>query len=56
MILNTQNSMLSCIWIETGNPAQPLACVWMDTDLCAFEFSQEQDGPGPVLCLALRSL
>jgi hypothetical protein len=23
---------LTCIWIETGDPGQPLACVWMDSD------------------------
>lgn len=24
---------LSAVWIETGNPAQPLACIWIDRDL-----------------------
>jgi hypothetical protein len=23
---------LTCIWIETGDPGQPFACVWMDSD------------------------
>jgi len=22
-------SPLSCTWVETGNPNQPLACVWL---------------------------
>ena len=28
-----ERSVLSCVWIATGNPAQPLACVWIDRDL-----------------------
>lgn len=28
-----QRSRLSCVWIETGNPVHPLACVWIDADL-----------------------
>jgi hypothetical protein len=28
-----ERSVLSCVWIGTGNPAQPLACVWIDRDL-----------------------
>jgi hypothetical protein len=28
-----QRSRLSCVWIETGNPVQPLACVWINADL-----------------------
>jgi hypothetical protein len=30
---NFRSTALSCRWIETGNPAQPLACVWIDRDL-----------------------
>ena len=32
-----KDDRLTCIWIETGDPGQPLACVWMDSDsfLCA---------------------
>jgi hypothetical protein len=26
-------SALSCVWIRTGNPEQPLACMWVDGDL-----------------------
>lgn len=25
-----QRSTLSCVWIETGNPAQRLVCTWID--------------------------
>jgi hypothetical protein len=28
-----KHSTLSCVWIDTGNPALPLACVWIDRDL-----------------------
>jgi hypothetical protein len=28
-----ERSVLSCVWVATGNPAQPLACVWIDRDL-----------------------
>ena len=27
---------LYCVWIETGNPAHPLDCVWMDPELRSF--------------------
>ena len=27
-----QRGALSCRWIETGNPAQPLACIWATHD------------------------
>jgi hypothetical protein len=25
-----ERSTLSCVWVDTGNPAQPLACIWID--------------------------
>ena len=25
-----QRSTLSCVWIKTGNPRQPLVCTWID--------------------------
>jgi hypothetical protein len=28
-----ERSALSCVWVDTGNPAQPLACVWIDRNL-----------------------
>lgn len=34
---NVQNSAkvraLSCVWIETGNARQPLACRWMEDEI-----------------------
>ena len=26
---------LSCVWYETGNPARPLACKWIDNSAAA---------------------
>jgi hypothetical protein len=26
-------SPLSCTWVETGNPNQPLTCIWLDRRL-----------------------
>lgn len=34
---------LSCVWIETANPRQPLAAVWIDEQMSAF--AEEEDGP-----------
>jgi hypothetical protein len=33
VLRGVERSTLSCVWIDTGNPAQPLACVWSDRDL-----------------------
>jgi hypothetical protein len=27
---------LYCVWITTGNPSRPLACVWIDPDCAIF--------------------
>lgn len=27
---NQLERRLECVWIPTGNPRQPLACVWME--------------------------
>jgi hypothetical protein len=32
---------LSCAWTKTGNPRQPLACVWIDHDLRIFTDSDQ---------------
>jgi hypothetical protein len=46
---------LDCKWIETGNPRQPLACVWTDrvtgkvTALPEAEVAQATDAGGPFL-------
>ena len=26
---------LTCFWVRTGNPRNPLACVWVDTNVCS---------------------
>ncbi len=36
-----ERSVLSCVWVGTGNPAQPLACVWIDRDL---RIAAKEDG------------
>jgi hypothetical protein len=41
---------LSCVWIETGNPAQPLACVWIDKDLSAVSSNSEEQPEIYPLC------
>jgi hypothetical protein len=30
--LTRSRNNLSRIWIQTGNPAQPLACIWIDNN------------------------
>jgi hypothetical protein len=37
-----ERSALSSVWIATGNPAQPLACVWIDRDVRVAD-SYEED-------------
>ena len=27
-----KNTRLTCAWVATGNPNQPLACTWLETD------------------------
>jgi len=41
---------LSAVWIETGNPRQPLACVWTDSGMRSVGGSNE--GRGTTLPLA----
>ena len=40
----TDRRALSSVWIETGNPRQPLACVWIDQDLRSFSGADEDRG------------
>jgi len=35
---------LSCTWVETGNPKQPLACVWLDRRLRKRDRSSREAG------------
>lgn len=46
----TWGTQLSCVWIETGNPSQPLACVWIDEDLCAVPSGNEEEPEIYPLC------
>jgi hypothetical protein len=32
---------LDCVWIQTGNPRQPLACVWMENEAVLFRHARE---------------
>lgn len=32
-LVDTARSALNCVWIETGNTKQPLACVWIDREV-----------------------
>lgn len=43
---------LSCVWITTGNPSQPLSCRWMACpESCASPTAHEVDDPeGRRLC------
>lgn len=33
LLRKSPRGTLSCVWIETGNARQPLACIWIDRDL-----------------------
>jgi hypothetical protein len=45
---------ISCVWIETGNPKRPLACVWIDEKVSFLKASREAttntDAEGIHLC------
>jgi hypothetical protein len=45
-----QRSRLSCVWIETGNPLQPLACVWIDDDLRIAANREDNESQESSLC------
>lgn len=43
-----RSSALSCVWIETGNPKQPLACIWVDREMrIAFDATNSQEQARP---------
>jgi hypothetical protein len=50
IVTNTQRSALTCVWIETGNPVQPLACVWVDRDQRRVANCEETESPRLRLC------
>lgn len=51
-LVDMARSAMHCVWIETGNPRQPLACVWIDRDL---RMAQDDDDSLPhehALCVS----
>lgn len=38
---------LSRVWIETGNPRQPMACVWIDAGMRPFRTSDRRQESQP---------
>ena len=50
IVTDTQRSALTCVWIETGNPVQPLACVWVDRDQRRVANCEESEPPRLRLC------
>jgi hypothetical protein len=51
-----ERSVLSCVWIDTGNPAQPLACVWIDRDLRIATDDEENEQEERPLCACGRAV
>jgi hypothetical protein len=50
-----RRGQLSCVWIETGNPRQPLARIWIDDELpVALEEVEEEPQPYR-LCARMHS-
>jgi len=43
----TRRSALSCVWIETGNPKQPLARVWVDREMRIFDAAGRHEEAQP---------
>jgi hypothetical protein len=39
-------SALRCVWIETGDPVRPLACMWYREDLIASTLSDADSNNG----------
>jgi hypothetical protein len=36
---------LYCVWVATGNPRQPLACIWIDPETRSYELEHFQQVP-----------
>ncbi len=45
---------LYCVWIATGNPRQPLACIWIDAETRGYRLEYFQ--AVPTGCIASRRL
>jgi hypothetical protein len=44
---------LTCFWVHTGNPRNPLACVWVDSNArnnCKEASSSNNESGGMQLC------
>lgn len=37
-----QDRALSCVWIETGNARQPLACRWIEDEVSSLKPAQNR--------------
>jgi hypothetical protein len=46
-ISNFSHQGLYCIWIKTGNPRQPLACVWIDPQMRSYELEYVRQSSAP---------
>jgi hypothetical protein len=51
-LVDTARSALNCVWIETGNPRQPLACVWIDREVRIALDQEGNQSQGSSLCCA----
>ena len=51
-LVDTARSALNCVWIETGNPKQPLACVWIDREVRIAQDQEDSQLQGDSLCCA----
>jgi hypothetical protein len=50
VVQTARRSTLSCVWIETGNPARPLACTWISRDQRAIGDCEERANEPNRLC------
>ena len=48
-LVDTARSALHCVWIETGNPRQPLACVWIDREVRIAHDNEDSQREGHTL-------
>jgi len=50
IVPNVKRRVLSCVWIRTGNPEQPLTCIWVRGDPRIVVDYQERDTEPYRLC------
>jgi hypothetical protein len=51
-LVDAARSALNCVWIETGNPRQPLARVWIDREVRIAHDDEDRQHEGDSLCCA----